>query len=84
MKFVPEAAIPNVQAMLVRGKYSWVWVVRACPYCGKMHEHYGGPLDGDARDYLGSAVLAQCSKVDRQYVIRNHSNAELSYVLDAE
>ncbi len=40
---------------LDRGKYSWIWVVLRCPYCGKPHKHYGGPLETNPGGVLGNA-----------------------------
>lgn len=40
---LPHRIIRVVQVLLERGRYSWMWVVPKCPYCGKPHDHYGGP-----------------------------------------
>ena len=49
------SSVPPVSHTLARleaARYSWVWVVLQCPYCGGMHDHYGGAFDGDPAWYL--------------------------------
>lgn len=55
----------KARAALSRGRDCWVWTVPECPFCGAQHEHGGGPLDGDPRQFLGHRV-AHCT--DRQPV----------------
>jgi hypothetical protein len=66
---------PTVVAVLDRGKYSWIWVVPSCPYCGKAHAHYGGPLDHDPYYYLAYPMTATCTMP---------GPAALLYLLQAE
>ncbi len=80
-----EPAHPSVltaSAVLERGSYSWIWVVRACPYCGKSHEHYGGALDGDPHKLLRYSLSAHCDKPHWPHHTPGGSNGELRYVLE--
>jgi hypothetical protein len=43
----------TAEAVLEKATYSWVWIVTRCPYCGKRHEHYGGPLEDDPHKSSG-------------------------------
>jgi hypothetical protein len=43
-------------AELKRGRACWLWIIKRCPFCGKLHSHGGGKLDGDPRRLLGSRV----------------------------
>ncbi len=70
-------------AMLERGKYSWIWVVPECPYCRKRHEHYGGALNDDPYKYLGQTMIAQCDKTDRRRLSPGDPTISLQYVLEA-
>jgi hypothetical protein len=70
-------------AVLDRGKYSWVWVVMACPYCGKPHAHYGGPLESDPSRYLGQLMTAQCDQADRRRISPGAPAVKLKYVLQS-
>jgi hypothetical protein len=69
-------------ASLERGKYSWVWVVPKCPYCGKRHEHYGGALDGDPYKYIGQTITAQCDKTARRQLSPGDPAIPLHYALE--
>ncbi len=69
-------------AVLERGRYSWVWVVPICPYCGKQHEHYGGALDGDPDRYLSQPLASQCDKTDRRQLSPGDPAVALQYVLE--
>ncbi len=71
------------EAVLEHGKYSWVWVIPECPYCGKPHEHYGGALDGDPYNYLGQTMTAQCDKTDRRRLSPGDPAISLRYVLES-
>ncbi len=51
-------------AILARGRYSWIWVVPCCPYCGRQHAHYGGGLECDPRWYLKHPLPASCTPGD--------------------
>ena len=72
----------RVEAQLERGRYSWIWVVPECPYCGQSHEHYAGSLDAVPEKYLGVEELATCSKLDRQ-VLQYGLTERLAYILEA-
>jgi hypothetical protein len=71
------------QAHMERGRYSWIWVVLRCPYCGKPHDHYAGPLDGDPYLYLGQMLPAHCDRADRRRLLIHHPDRALWYVLAA-
>ena len=71
-------------AKLERTRYSWVWAVDVCPYCGKAHEHYAGPLDGAPRHPEGYIFRAYCDLADRQRIWPTDPMARLSYVLAIE
>jgi predicted ester cyclase len=79
-----DTPIPRVRAMLERGTYSWMWVVTSCPYCGKTHEHYGGPFDGDPQKYINCVTSAKCDKADLQPPALDYPEADLRYVLSAD
>lgn len=70
-------------AVLEHGRYSWVWVVPTCPYCGKRHEHYGGALDSDPYRYLGQPIASQCSKTDRRQLSPGDPTVRLQYLLES-
>jgi hypothetical protein len=71
------------QAHLERGRYSWIWVVLRCPYCGKPHDHYAGPLAGDPYLYLGQMLPARCDRADRRRLLMHQPDRALWYVLAA-
>src|SRR3712207_7951053 len=71
-------------ASLEKGKHSWIWVVRSCPYCGKCHAHYGGPLDGDPHRYLNWPTYAYCNKADRQRWKQRNPTMTFSYMLTTD
>ncbi len=81
MSHTNELTIPSACAVLERGTYSWMWVVKACPYCGKKHEHYGGPLDGDPRTYIDLIASSKCDKTDQQYHTLNQADVDRRYAL---
>ncbi len=72
------------RAVLEQGRYSWIWVVPACPYCGKQHDHYGGLLDGDPYRHAGCVVPARCDNVDRKRFVPAASIGDLRYVLEPD
>ncbi len=78
-----KPVIIPVRATLERGRYSWLWVVPQCPYCGHRHEHYAGPLDQDPMAYLGQAVLAKCSIADQRDYVPERPVVQGEYVLEA-
>ncbi len=79
----PNATVRIVQAHLERGRYSWMWVVLTCPFCGKPHDHYAGPLDGDPYLYLGQTVPARCDRTDRRRLLMHQPALARWYVLTA-
>jgi hypothetical protein len=44
----------------------WLWIVDRCPYCGKQHQHGGGGLASNPREYLGTRV-PHCSGIDGKW-----------------
>jgi len=79
--------IPPLQhaaAYLEQGRYSWVWVVPQCPYCGHAHEHYAGPLDNDPTKYLRYIEHAHCPKAARRTNAPAHPAVQEAYVLEEE
>ncbi len=84
LKMTQMQRIPTAAVVLCRGKHSWAWVVPACPYCGKLHEHFGGALDSDPQRYLGRPVTARCDLLDRQQQAAHPLSAVRVYVLEAE
>ncbi len=76
--------IPIADAILERGRYSWVWVVPECPFCGKQHAHYAGSFVTDVYRYLGQPVMAKCDKTDRRHIASGVPDTKLEYVLEAE
>ncbi len=76
--------LPVAAAVLRQGKYSWAWVVRTCPYCGKLHEHFGGSLDSDPQRYLGRPVTARCDPAARQQRTTPPPAGARMYILEAE
>ncbi len=79
----PFQSILTVPAVLEHGTYSWIWLVPTCPYCGKSHHHYGGPLNGDPYKYLEQVLFARCDKTDRRRLFPGHPDADLRYILQA-
>ncbi len=69
------------EAHLERGRYSWIWVVQYCPYCGHVHEHYAGPLDAAPQLYPDIEQLACCSRRDRQAMPQG-PDERLTYTLE--
>ncbi len=53
------------EAILERGRYSWIWVVASCPYCGRQHAHYGGGLEHDPCWALRHPLPASCTRGDQ-------------------
>ena len=43
----------QIGASLVLADDRWVWEVRQCPTCGRIHQHDGGRVDGDPHAWLG-------------------------------
>ncbi len=76
--------IQQAEAHLEQGRYSWVWVVSTCPYCGQAHDHYAGPLDNDPMKYLGHPVHAHCPKTAWPTGAPAHPAVQEEYVLEAE
>src|SRR3712207_6736304 len=74
----------RVEAQLERGRYSWIWVVPECPYCGQAHDHYAGPLDRDPAKYLGHSVRAPCPKMAWCTSAPAQPAVRQGYVLNAE
>lgn len=77
----PATDDPHVRARayLDHTRYSWVWVVKSCPYCCKQHHHYAGPRDGNPLSYTDRPVFAYC---DRQIQQRVHqASGMLQYAL---
>ena len=71
----------HAEVHLERGRYSWVWVVAVCPYCGHPHEHYAGPLDAAPQIYPDVEHLACCSKRSRQEMQQDPAE-RLTYTLE--
>ncbi len=76
-----DRTIMIAHAVLAHGRYSWVWVVPACPFCGKPHDHYGGSLESDPAQYLGHVFPARCDQTDRRRLVLQYLPADLRYVL---
>ncbi len=53
---------PHAYATLETSRYSWMWVVPSCPYCGHTHEHYGGAFSDNPYQYTGHLVAAHCDR----------------------
>jgi hypothetical protein len=68
--------------ILGRGRYSWVWIVPTCPYCGKSHDHYAGALDSDPNLYIGRMFAARCDATDRRRLLPEYATLNLWYVLE--
>ncbi len=77
-----DRKITFAPCVLDRGRHSWVWIVPACPYCGKCHDHYAGPLDSDPHLYIGRLFAARCDATDRQRLSPQYSTSNLWYVLE--
>jgi hypothetical protein len=76
---VPPISI--VEAVLVRGQSSWVWVVPRCPYCGRPHAHYGGPLETDPSRYLNHPVTPSCNADTQSRSAPDTPATALQYIL---
>jgi hypothetical protein len=76
-----DRKITFASCVLAQGRYSWVWIVPACPYCGKSHDHYAGPLDSDPDLYIGRMFAARCDATDRRRLLPEYSTMNLWYVL---
>jgi hypothetical protein len=72
----------QAEVQLERGRYSWIWVVPQCPYCGQAHEHYAGPLDAAPHLYPDVEQLAACSKRNRQ-AMQQGPDEWLTYTLES-
>jgi hypothetical protein len=79
----PPRILRKAQAYLERGRYSWIWVVPTCPYCGKPHDHDGGPLNGNPSLYLGETFPARCDRANRRALLISDPGVALWYVLTA-
>jgi hypothetical protein len=79
----PHHFVRSARAILEQGQYSWIWVVLACPYCGKPHDHYGGPLDGTPYRYVGQTFPARCDRAARRSLLISDPKAALWYMLIA-
>jgi hypothetical protein len=79
-----QPAITAARVVLERGKHSWIWVVPACPYCGKQHDHYGGSLDDDPFRYAGCMLVARCDNAERKRFAPYISMGDLRYVLEPD
>ncbi len=80
---LPHRIIRVAQVLLERGRYSWIWVVPTCPYCGKPHDHYGGSLDHAPHWYVGQLFPAHCDRADRRRLTIRDRAAALWYTLAA-
>ncbi len=78
----PIHPLQHAEVHLERGRYSWVWVVAVCPYCGQAHEHYAGPLDADPHLYPDIEQLALCSKRARQ-AMQQGPDERRTYILES-
>lgn len=74
---LPRREIPVAYCWLDRSRTIWVWRF-ICPYCGHLHAHGGGPLDGDPRCLLGHRVSDLC-RDHRGRVLQQHP--PLGYIL---
>jgi hypothetical protein len=81
---LPHRIVRSAQVLLEQGRYSWIWVVPTCPYCGKAHHHYGGPLDRAPSTYRGQVFPAHCDRTDRCQLGIPDPTAALWYVLTAD
>lgn len=77
-----ERLVRVARARLEPGRFSWIWVVDACPFCGQSHSHYAGPRSGDPYRYAGVAVVARCAMTDRRRFLMHAPQAGLWYVLE--
>ena len=80
----PNHTLCHAEAHLEQGRYSWIWVVPQCPYCGHAHEHYAGPLDKDPTKYLGYIEHAHCPKAAQRTNASTHPAVQEAYVLEEE
>ncbi len=78
-----QAAQPVGSAVLQPGRYSWIWVVVDCPYCGGSHHHYGGSLIGNPYHYVGQVVPARCDYAADQHGAHDEGGTPGTYVLMA-
>jgi hypothetical protein len=78
-----QSPIPLVNAVLDRGKHSWIWVVPRCPYCGHPHAHYGGSFDTDPATYLAYPMTAVCKRRARPPAVPAAPAGTFQYVLQA-
>ena len=72
--------VQAVRAVLDQGRYSWIWVIPVCPYCGLSHDHYGGPLDGRPR-YATHIFTAPCAVSDHHQPMTTAATAMRRYKL---
>lgn len=79
---MPERCVVVARAVLEQGRYSWLWIVRDCPYCGKQHDHFAGPLDGDPQQYSGNVMAARCDRTDRRRLAIEYPSGALWYQLE--
>lgn len=68
-------------AILERSRYSLIWIVEACPYCGKSHHHYAGSLNGNPYRYVDHRVRANCDVADCQDRAQMPQGGSMDYLL---
>ena len=56
-------------ALVERSRQCWLLVIPRCPFCGRGHQHGGGPLDEDPRRYLSGRVPHCANSFDDAYVL---------------
>jgi hypothetical protein len=77
-----DRTIMFAPCVLEQGRFSWAWVVPACPYCNKPHDHYAGPLDSDPYTYVGRMFTARCDATERQRLLPAYPSLNLWYILE--
>jgi len=67
----PGGSFPSAAATLDRGRKTWIWILKSCPFCGRSHMQGGGALAESPFRHLG-ARMRHCGNgngVNHSYIL---------------